>query len=94
MLAYIPAGDASTPEKGQRTGWEEFIEGRMESENPWRGGSFEVSNLGRIPISQEMKEWEQEGMREVCWAQPGSSTGTGLQFNVSNSLFLHRSERS
>lgn len=86
MLAYIPGADASTPEKGQRTGWEEFFEERMQSENPWKGGSFEVSNLGRIPISQELKEWEQEGMKEVCWAQPGSSVGTGLQFNVSGSI--------
>ncbi|GAA5884037.1 hypothetical protein JCM16303_001370 [Sporobolomyces ruberrimus] len=83
LLGYLPSGlstdDTST---GGRTPtmWEKHLYEQMEKDpNPWRGESFEVSNLGRIG---EVKGWEGGGVEEVCWAQPGSGTGIGVIFNM------------
>ncbi|GAA5905673.1 uncharacterized protein JCM6883_005406 [Sporobolomyces salmoneus] len=81
LLAYLPTGMAETQDaQGRdRTEWEQFFEDQMKSENPWRGGSFEVSNLGRMNIETG---GALEGVKEVCWAQPGSGAGVGIAFNT------------
>ena len=85
LLAYLPSAvEPTLDDRGKPwTGWEKHLRDQMvESKNPWTGGSFEVSNLGRMKDLQ--KEWEQVGgVEEVCWAQPGSGIGIGLAFNVS-----------
>ncbi|GAA6060261.1 hypothetical protein JCM10212_003961 [Sporobolomyces blumeae] len=85
MLSFLPCGDASVkdPTTGRiverRTGWEKWLVEGMESAKPWKGGSFEVSNLGRMGKTG----WEDDdAIKDVCWAQPGSSVGVGLQFNA------------
>lgn len=86
MLAYIPSGDPSIAlEEGEKPSWEKWLERRMTGENPWKSGSFEFSNLGRTLDDEEglIREWIEEGMEGVCWAQPASASGNGLQFNVS-----------
>ncbi|GAA6012684.1 hypothetical protein JCM11491_002528 [Sporobolomyces phaffii] len=84
MLAFLPASTARDREQG-RTGWERYLEDAMARDaNPWKGGSFEVSNLGRLPDFGP--EWERHGRVEgVCWAQPASGTGPGLSFNTVSS---------
>ncbi|GAA5918512.1 hypothetical protein JCM1841_003274 [Sporobolomyces salmonicolor] len=83
MLAYIPNGDASVRDERpgrvlkQRTGWEQWLEEGMRKDEPWNG-SFEVSNLARLPSTG----WEAEGLKGVCWAQTGSASGAGLQLNA------------
>ncbi|GAA5965771.1 hypothetical protein JCM3765_007339 [Sporobolomyces pararoseus] len=85
MLTYIPNGDpAIVLKEGEKTSWEEWLDKRMTGENPWKSGSFEFSNLGRIIEDEEgsIRRWLEEGMRDVCWAQPASASGSGLQFNA------------
>ncbi|GAA5891673.1 hypothetical protein JCM5296_005507 [Sporobolomyces johnsonii] len=83
MLAYIPDGDASVRDERtgqvleQRTGWEQWLEEGMAKDEPWKG-SFEVSNLARLPSTG----WEAEGLKGVCWAQAGSASGAALQLNA------------
>ncbi|GAA5991992.1 hypothetical protein JCM5350_001870 [Sporobolomyces pararoseus] len=87
LLAYLPSAvEPTLDDRGKPwTGWEKHLRDQMvESKNPWTGGSFEVSNLGRMKDLQ--KEWEQVGgVEEVCWAQPGSGIGIGLAFNTISS---------
>jgi hypothetical protein len=90
MLEYIPNGNPSIVlGEGERTSWENWLEKRMDGENPWKSGSFEFSNLGRVIDTEDgvIQQWIEEGMKDVCWAQPASASGCGLQFNVSPKLF-------
>ncbi|GAA5947816.1 hypothetical protein JCM3765_001097 [Sporobolomyces pararoseus] len=86
LLAYLPSAvEPTLDEKGRPwTGWEKHLRDQMvENPNSWAGGSFEVSNLGRM---KDLKEWEEVGgVEEVCWAQPGSGRGIGLAFNTISS---------
>ncbi|GAA6004867.1 hypothetical protein JCM11491_002260 [Sporobolomyces phaffii] len=77
MLSYVPTGDASVPlGQGEPTSWERWLDARMRGDaHPWKSGSFELSNVGRI-------ESTERGVTEVCWSQPGSASGNGLQFNA------------
>ncbi|GAA5871282.1 hypothetical protein JCM1840_004402 [Sporobolomyces johnsonii] len=83
MLAYIPDGDASVRDERtkqvleQRTGWEQWLEEAMRKDEPWNG-SFNVSNLARLPSTG----WEAEGLKGVCWAQAGTPNAAALQLNA------------
>ncbi|GAA5880746.1 hypothetical protein JCM16303_004336 [Sporobolomyces ruberrimus] len=83
MLAYVSPGDPhKVLSEGEKTEWENWLEGRMKgNSSPWKG-SLEFSNLGRIDRRGEIDEWLHEGMKEVCWAQPASCGGNALQFNA------------
>ncbi|GAA5932272.1 uncharacterized protein JCM15063_001176 [Sporobolomyces koalae] len=87
MLAYLPPGMATPDSQNRpRTAWEKYLQDRMlTNPNPWQGGSFEVSNVGRMKDSQtrtSSSESEEFTVRDVCWAQPGSGMGVGMGFNA------------
>lgn len=103
MLDYVPSGSIKPVQSGDRrpssrsveqrqeeqTSWETWLDQRMRGVDPWKSGSFEFSNLGRMVDrdgdATAIADWVKLGMRDVCSAQPGSASGNGLQFNVSKS---------
>ncbi|GAA5837215.1 hypothetical protein JCM3766R1_002163 [Sporobolomyces carnicolor] len=83
MLAYLSPGvvDERDERGNVQTGWEKFLLDEMgkPSRECWSGGSFEVSNLGRM---KDLTGVAPDAVEGVCWAQPGSAKGVGLGFNT------------
>lgn len=85
MLAYVPDGPVEDEDGQQRTRFDMWMEEKLEAAEPW-SASFEVSNLGVLPVTGWEGDGEEDALGEVYWAQAGMALGPALAINVRTCL--------
>ncbi|KAM0751088.1 hypothetical protein T439DRAFT_380101 [Meredithblackwellia eburnea MCA 4105] len=75
MMKFTPDGVVELEGGSLETGWETFWRAKRDSENPW-SATFEISNLGVIDVGEE------EGVKNVTWAQFASPISASMAINA------------